>query len=218
MAKIFPSLISADLVNLAHAIEVLEPHCAGFHLEVMDFRFAPHLTWGPGFIDAIRKVAHKPLWVHLLVEEPEKYLDHLALHEHDIVTIHYENMSNNHLTRIFHALQERKLKASLSLNPKTPLEVVKHFMHYIDQVVLMGVEPGMRGQVLLPSTYERLDTLYVLREEHSLKFSIGIDGGVNDATIKELVKKGANDLTVASAIFDAPNPAKALQELNRLAA
>lgn len=213
MVKIFPSLISSDILNLEQTVRALEPLCAGFHLDIMDFNFVPNLTWGPGFINAIRKVSKKQLWVHLMVDQPEKYLQHLTLHAGDIVSIHYENMSNDRLSRIFRTLQENNLKASLAISPKTPIEVMKHFAHNIDQVLLMSVEPGFSGQVLLPGSYERLQTLYDLREEHNLHFTIGVDGGINGDNFSDLVQKGADDLAIASGIFATQDPVKTLAGL-----
>jgi ribulose-phosphate 3-epimerase len=216
MAALYPSLISGDLLNLERDIKKLEPFCNGFHLDVMDFHFAPNLTWGPDFINAIRSATQSQLWVHLMVDRPADYLERLKLHEGDIVSVHYETLANNEIERIWRHLKHNGLKRSLAINPETAIEVVKTFFHELDQVLLMSVEPGFSGQSFLPESYKRLQELKDLRDEHSQVFRIGIDGGISEDNIRAVIAYGADDIAMASGIFDNPDPIATLKRLNQL--
>lgn len=216
MAIIFPSLIGAPLLNLEATIQILEPHCAGFHLDIMDFHHVPNLTWGPDFINAIRKFSEKQLWVHLMVENPEGIIERLELCPNDLISLPYEHLSNTKTKRFIEILHRKQIKVGLALKPKMPIELIKHFDHIIDHVLLMSVEPGFSGQVLLPDTYQRLQTLYDLREEHSLSFRIALDGGINEENLPRLVKGGGDIFAVAAGIFSAPDPVQALERLNKI--
>lgn len=220
MVHIYPSLISSNLVNLESTIKELEPFCAGFHIDVMDYHFVPNLTLGPDFVNAIRKVAKKRLWVHLMVDEPKKYIDRMHLYHGDIVSVHYETIDEHMTEKISRELHGRKLLFSLALNPKTAVEVVKPYFHknIIDQVLLMSVEPGFSGQHFLPESYHKLQVLNDLREEYSQSFAIGMDGGITQENLPELIKNGINDVAIASGIFEGNAPLENLKHLNSVIA
>ena len=212
--RIFPSLISSDLLNLNETITMLEPHCAGFHLDVMDFHFVPNLTWGPDFINAIRKASKKQLWIDLLVDLPQPYLERLRLHENDIISIHYESDYDND---IFHMIRKKGWKASLALAPEAPVEVIMPFLDVIDHVLIMSAPLGFSGQEFVYDCVEKVKKLYALRKElaqspEQYQFSIGMDGGLNETTLP-LVAQYADTFAIATGIFGAKNQIEQLQKL-----
>ncbi len=215
MNAIYPSLISANLLCLAEEIETLEPYAAGFHLDVMDFHFVPNLTWGPDFINAIRAKAAKQLLVHLMVEYPEKYFDRFKLHPQDIISIHLESPSLYSLPELYKEITSRGWIPSIAINPYTPLEALISLTIPLKHVLLMSVEPGFSGQKFLPFILKKLKALNDFRAAHNLSFTISVDGGITTDIAKELAKNGANQLAIASAIFQAPNPVKALEQLSQ---
>lgn len=217
MIKIYPSLMAANLVNLAHDIKLLEPHCDGFHLDVMDFHFVPNLTFGPDMINAIRRASKKTVWAHLMVDEPQRYIPRLQLYPNDIVSIHYEACKEETLTSLVKLIRDRSWKISLALRPSTAIDVIIPFLHHLDQVLLMSVEPGFSGQSFVTSTAERLAALSALREKHKASFTIGMDGGINENNIKQLAEQGAQDMGIGSAIFGYDDPVQKILELQEKA-
>jgi ribulose-phosphate 3-epimerase len=211
MVKIYPSLMAANLVNLEKDIKILEKYCYGFHLDIMDFHFVNNLTFGPDTVNAIRKCAENVLWVHLMVESPEKYLPLLSLQKDDIISFHYEALSEKEIFDFLKKIRAVNLKAGLALNPKTPIEVIKPFFNNFDQVVLMSVEPGFSGQKFLSESIKRLKELYYLRDEHELNFSIAMDGGINLKNYKDLINNGVDEIALGGAIFNTRDPASSLK-------
>lgn len=229
MLHLYPSLAAGNLTNIEKDVRRLEPYCTGFHLDVMDFHFVPNLTFGPDFINVVRAITDKRLWVHLMVDEPDRYIPLMRLAPGDIVSVHGEYPSAracsgcacraypaDYVTKIFRDLHARGLTASLAIKPATPVDRVRDFLDCIDHVLLMSVEPGFSGQAFMPETYERLSALNALRTQCGKHFDIGTDGGIGPEIIRDLAKRGANDFAVASAIFAAPDPLKAAQELHKL--
>jgi ribulose-phosphate 3-epimerase len=213
--SVYPSLISADLLNLAATIEKLNPYCPGYHLDIMDNHFVPNLTWGPAFIDAITAAApHKTMWAHLMVENPETWIPLLHLPVDSIVSIHIESLKN--VKDIINNIREKKWRASLAISPKTPIQDISPLLPHIDQVLVMSVVPGLSGQKFLPQTWQRLDTLIQERQNQNLSFSIGIDGGVTQENIAQLGRNGVQDFAAAASIFHQPDMVAALQKLNAL--
>lgn len=211
--KIYPSLISGNLLSLEQDIKALEPYCAGFHLDVMDFHFVPNLTWGPDFINAIRQATSRQIWVDLLVDEPLPYFDRLQLNKGDIVSIHYESMYD---LNIFYQMHMKNWKVSLALDPQTPIEVIIPFLDVIDHVLLMSVIPGFSGQEFVYESVEKLKKLHVLRKEHAASFEIGMDGGLNTETLPLVLPYAVDTLAIASGIFNAQNPVEELKKLGNL--
>lgn len=209
--KIYPSLIAAKTLNLEKTITDLEPWCAGFHLDIMDFHFVDNLTCGPSWVNNIRKTTNKQLWVHLMVDEPHKYFDRLNLQPQDIVSIHLENINPSALLA---EIRSRGWLASLALNPATPLDNAISLLPHIDQLVLMSVNPGFSGQEFMPETFAKLEQVTHLRKTKNYNFTIGIDGGINEKNIKELIKLGAHDFVMGHAIFGHEDPVKILKKLS----
>ncbi|MCL4361427.1 ribulose-phosphate 3-epimerase [Candidatus Dependentiae bacterium] len=211
---IYPSIISSDLLNIEKEIESLEPYVEGFHIDVMDFHFVQNLTLGPDFVNKIRKITKKKLFVHLMVENPSKFIDLLNLQEQDIISFHIE--VEEKLEDVIKQIHEKKLFASLAIKPKTELETVIPYGRKIDHLLLMTVEPGFSGQKFLPESLERIKLLKSLMDINQFSFPIGVDGGINKDNIKELSKLGIHDAAAATAIFKSEDRIKALKELQNL--
>lgn len=216
--EIYPSLISSDLLNLERTITALEPHCAGFHLDIMDDHFVPNLTWGPAFVNAIMKASAKPLHVHLMVDAPAEWMSRVSPRQDDIMIFHYEAISDK--TVIPALLQEFKdlgCKVGIAINPETSVENVFEFCKHLDQVLLMSVHPGFSGQKFMPEVVGKVQLLIELREEQNLAFTIGMDGGIGKDNLKVLTEVGVNQVGIASAIFSQKNVIVALKELVQIA-
>lgn len=213
MVHIYPSLMAADPLSLKNEIEMLEPYCAGFHIDVMDNVFVPNTTWDADEVNAIAKMA-KLVWVHLMVENPELFYATLLLPVDSIVSFHIESKTD--VFKFIKIIREKKHKVSIAISPKTPISRLLPFLQYLDQVLLMSVEPGFSGQPFLTSTIDRLIELVGYRKEYNAIFRIGIDGGINTTNIKTVVEEGADDCAVATAIFQKHDHVAALQQLQEL--
>ena len=211
MPQLFPSLIAADLLNLRHEIELLEPHCDGFHVDIMDNHFVPNLTLGPAFVDAITATTAKPLWVQLMVTDPTEWIERLVLPANSCISIHFE--SEGQLRRNLTRMKEKNLLASIAINPETPVEQILHVLDLVDVVLLMSVNPGFSGQAFMPEVADKIKPLLGYRQTNGLKFIIGMDGGVGKENIGDLASKGVEWFSVGSAIFGHPNSVKAIKEL-----
>jgi ribulose-phosphate 3-epimerase len=216
MATIYPSLMGIDLLNVQKEIEQIDEFVSGYQLDIMDFHFVPNLTYGPDFVNAVARITYKKLWLHLMVENPIDLLDRFSLPPGTIVSFHIESKSkiNETISRI----EEKKWLPSIAINPKTPLEKVFPFMSVVHQVLVMSVDPGFSNQLFLKETIGRVATLVGFRQTSGLNFLIGVDGGVNKDNIKSLAREGVDDMAIASAIFDAPDPVQALKDLKVLVA
>lgn len=225
MTAFFPSLISADLMHLADDIEFLEPHCEGFHVDVMDFQFVPNLTWGPMFVNAIRATTHKTIWVDLLVEHPEKYISLLHLREGDMVSIHYESSvfsahpelvdGPSFKESIFSDIKRRGWLPGIAIDPRTNVAQVEPFLSHVHHLLLMSVVPGFSGQPFLPLTRERLHAAKQLMEKTGARVKIALDGGINEATWPTVAPFGVDFVAVGSGIFSAPDQLMAIDSLRK---
>lgn len=215
MIQIYPSLISADLMNLQREIELLDPYVPGYHLDIMDFHFVPNLTWGPAFMDAIARTTKRTLWVHLMVDNPTIWVETLNLPGGSIVTFHIETIEKN-LHLIKH-IQDKNWLAGLAINPKTNAERIFPFLNTISQVTIMSVEPGRSGQAFLPESLDKIEPLLGYRQSNGLKFRIAMDGGISEKNIKEISNRGVDDVAIAHALFSKSDPIEALKQLQKLA-
>jgi ribulose-phosphate 3-epimerase len=215
MKAIYPSLISADLLNLGSVIKTLDPYCAGYHLDVMDNHFVPNLTWGPAFINALAAATNRPSWVHLMIDNPEAMINQLQLPKGSLVSIHIEN--NSKIKQCLNRIKENGWLTGITLSPKTPVGESLPFLDLLlDQILIMAVEPGFSGQKFLPQAVGRVAQLAYWRQEKGLSFRIGIDGGVNENNIVELATVGVDDLAIATGIFGQADPVAALKRLCNL--
>ena len=209
--KIYPSLIAADPLHLGSIITSLEPHCNGFHIDVMDNHFVPNLTWGPFMINALARFTKKTLFVHIMADNPLTLVEKMTLRAGDIVSFHIESIKDFY--SIEKVIKEKKLILSIAISPKTSLETSKSFLKVVDQVLLMSVNPGFSGQSFLAESTERLKLLYEYKQLNGLTFEIGMDGGITMQNIHSLVQLGCTSFAVGSAIFNASDPRAALKEL-----
>jgi ribulose-phosphate 3-epimerase len=213
MINIYPSLMAVDPKYLEDEINLLEPYCAGFHLDVMDNIFVPNSALS---IDVVNKIAQrgKPVWVHLMVEKPDQFYAKLFLPKESLISFHIE--SEIDVEQFVKIIREKKHRPSIAIRPKTPLDKIFPFLNVVDQVLVMSVEPGFSGQPFLPNSISRLEQLTAYRKKSNAFFSIGIDGGITIENIKTVAEKGVDDCAVASAIFKQHDHLVALHELEEI--
>lgn len=214
MASIYPSIIAANPLYLHDTVKKLDPYCAGFHCDIMDNHFVPNLTFGAETVNAIDATSHKPVWVHLMVDNPLDWCDTLSLKADSIVSFHIE--STKEIKKMIKSIKENNWKASIAIKPKTAVAETFEYLNLIDQVLVMSVEPGFSGQQFLEPMLKKVTQLVEQRKKNNARFRIGMDGGINAHNIGAIVKQGADDLAIASAIFNAPDPVKALEQLSTL--
>ena len=213
MAKIFPSLISGDLLNLKKQIKELDPHCDGYHVDVMDDHFVPNLTWGAQFINAIAATTKKPLFIHLMVEHPEVWPSRLTLSENSTICFHIESTFSPELvTRL---ITEKNIEPAISIKPSTPIEEIIPTLEYIHHVLLMSVEPGFSGKQFLPESVTKLNELTHAKDDQKLSFSISMDGGIGIGNIRMLNNLGVDMFGIGSAIFNSNDPVENIKNLKK---
>ena len=200
-----PSLLSADFLHLSKDIEMVNRSQADwFHLDIMDGVFVPNISYGLPVVSQIKKIATKPLDVHLMIVQPERYVEAFHKAGADILTVHYETCT--HLHRTIQQIKSQGMKAGVSLNPHTPVSLLEDVIEDIDVVLLMSVNPGFGGQSFIEQTINKVDKLKKLIMESNSHTLIEIDGGVNFETGKRLVNAGADALVAGSFVFNSPDP------------
>ncbi len=213
MAKIFPSLILTDLMNLATEVERLAPYCDGFHVDVMDNHFVPNLTIGPVVVNALGTISPKPLWVHLMVSNPTSIIDALILPAGTMITFHYE--SNGEKRELIKRIKDKEWQAGMAINPNTPIQDAFPYLDELNQLLIMSVEPGFSGQPMITDTIKKIEPLNAYKQTSGLTFRIGMDGGITAGNIMELKEKGVQDFAIAAGIFKAPDPVSMLKSLQQ---
>ncbi len=204
---IAPSILSADFARLGEEIAAVERAGAEvIHIDVMDGHFVPNITIGPLVVRAVRKVTKLPLDVHLMIENPDRYLDDFAEAGADWITVHVE--TGYHLHRTVGRIRDLGKKAGVVLNPATPLSTLDYILEEIDLVMLMSVNPGFGGQSFIPSTLGKIRALKTMIEARGLEVGIEIDGGITPATIGPVHAAGANIFVAGSAVFGKQDYAK----------
>lgn len=215
MSEIYPSLLSIPENEIEKYVKQLEPVCPGFHMDVMDSVFVPNTGISIEKINTVSKITYRPLWIHLMVEHPEFYLDELQMPPDSIVTFHTESKKDfsGTITKII----EKKWLPGIAIKPKTGINEVFPFLEVLYQVLIMSVEPGLSGQVFLEETLAKVEPLLGYRQTRHLNFKIAMDGGINASNIATIAQKGVDQLAVGSTIFDAKVGAlKAYHLLNQL--
>ena len=208
--KIAPSILSADFAALGEAIARVEAAGADLlHVDVMDGHFVPNLTIGPPVIESIRKRTRLPLDVHLMIEEPERWVETYIKSGADYVTVHVE--ASAHLERTLTLIREAGARSGVALNPSTPPEVLQYVVDDLDLVLVMSVNPGFGGQSFIPTTYEKIRRLRAMLADRPVLVSV--DGGVKADNARPLAQAGATVLVAGSAIFGAPDPGAAVVAL-----
>ncbi len=212
---IAPSLLAADFGRLAEEIRRAEDAGADrLHVDVMDGHFVPNITIGPLVVNAVRKVTDLPLDVHLMISDPDRYINSFARAGADWITVHVE--ACRHLHRTIHAIKELGKKAGAVLNPATPLESLDYILEDLDLVMLMSVNPGFGGQSFIPSTLEKVRRLKAMIDQRGLAVGIELDGGIGPKTLGAVAEAGANIFVAGSAIFGQPDYAAVIGKMKKL--
>ncbi len=209
MGKIAPSILSADFTKLGEEIKAVEKAGADYiHIDVMDGHFVPNITVGPMIVKAARKATDLPLDVHLMIQNPEMYIDDFVKAGSDLITVHAETVT--HLPRLLGVIRDAGLKAGAALNPATPLSSIEHVLNNLDMVVLMTVNPGFGGQSFIPEVLPKIEELKKMIEQKGLDLDIEVDGGINVKNIGQAAQAGTNIFVAGNSIFGSQDYAETI--------
>ncbi|NIO17524.1 MAG: ribulose-phosphate 3-epimerase [Deltaproteobacteria bacterium] len=212
--RVAPSILSADFLKLREEVEKVERGGADLlHVDVMDGRFVPNITVGPMIVKALRKETSLPLDVHLMIVEPEKYVDEFAAAGADIITVHVE--ATDHLQRLLKRIRELGKKAGVSLNPQTPLSSIEWVLGDLDLVLIMTVNPGFGGQSFIPQMIQKIELLRQQVDRYSLPVDIEVDGGIKVENVGNVAGAGADIVVSGSGIFQTVDYAATIREMKK---
>jgi len=210
--SIAPSILSADLLKLEEQVKMVSDNGADLiHVDVMDGRFVPNITFGPNIVEALKRVTNVPLDVHLMIVEPEKYFKDFINAGADILTFHQEATFHSH--RALQMIREAGIKSGISLNPSTPISVVENIIPQIDLLLLMSVNPGFGGQKFISQSIQKIAAARKLLDNFNSGAMLEVDGGINAETAQLVVKAGADTLVAGSAIFKAADIVGAMNNI-----
>ena len=213
--KIAPSLLSADFLNLQRDVEMINNSDADWlHLDIMDGVFVPNISFGFPVLNALKDVCKKPMDVHLMIVEPQKFINEVAATGAYMMNVHYEACT--HLHRTITAIREAGMKAGVTLNPHTPVSLLEDIIQELDMVLLMSVNPGYGGQRFIEHSVEKVKELKKLIDRKGLATLIEVDGGVNAETGKRLVEAGADVLVAGNYVFKSPDPVETIRQLKAI--
>ena len=209
---IAPSILAADFGNLQRDCEMVNNSKADwFHLDIMDGVFVPNISYGMPIINKINEVATKTLDVHLMIVDPDRYIETFKNVGADILTVHYEACT--HLHKTIQSIKSNGMKAGVALNPHTSAHLLEDVLNDLDLILVMSVNPGFGGQSFIENTYEKVRTLKMLRKKSRSDFIIEIDGGVNATNAPKLIEAGSDALVAGSFVFKSDNPTKTIEDL-----
>jgi len=206
MIKISPSLLAADFSNLEKDMKKIEKTADAIHLDVMDGLFVPNISFGLPVVKAVKRVTNLPLDVHLMIENPSRYIDDFKNAGADYITVHAE--ACRHLNRTINKIKELGIKAGVSLNPHTNEDVLKYLLQDLDMILVMSVNPGYGGQSFIRSSLNKINNISKMVKESNNDIIIAVDGGINKENIKEVYNAGANFIIAGSAVFKSNDPEK----------
>ena len=214
MPIIAPSLLASDFANIQRECEMLnESEADWFHIDVMDGVFVPNISFGLPVLKAMKEHSQKPMDVHLMIVQPERYIKDFKAAGADILTVHYE--ASTHLHRSLQAIKAEGMQAGVALNPHTPVNLLKDVIKDIDLVCLMSVNPGFGGQKFIENTYNKVAELRKIIDDSGSTAKIEIDGGVSTANASKLIRTGADVLVAGSFVFRSDNPQATIAELKK---
>lgn len=204
MPILAPSILSADFTNLSQQIRLIEMGGADrIHCDIMDGHFVPNITFGPLIVEAVKRVTKLPLDVHLMIENPHKYIDDFIKAGANSILVHYEEVI--HLNDILNQIKKRGVKAGVVINPSTRISLLKDVVEYADLVLIMSVNPGFGGQSFIKNSLRKIEEAVKLREKMSADFLIEVDGGIDLSNAEDILKAGCDVFIIGSSIFKADN-------------
>ena len=213
--KIFPSIISADLLNLEHVLKTIDSAVDGYHIDIMDGYFVPNLTWGPMFVKALRTITNRPFQVHVMVNNPAAWISRLTCVPGDSFIFHIEAVMASDVSSLIEAARKTGWRVGLAINPDTPIERITQYLPELDEVLVMAVNPGFSGQSFI-DIVPKIQTLRTLSSKAGVQVPlIAVDGGVNLENIARLALVGVEIVGAAAAIFNEDDVIKNIQNLRQ---
>ena len=212
MVEFAPSLLASDFSNLKEEVKKVD-NAEYLHLDVMDGHFVPNLTFGPKLINDLRKYSDLKFDTHLMIDNPEKYIETYAEAGSDLITIHEETTKHTH--RVIQQIKNNDCKAGIALNPGTPIDNLEYILPDLDLVLIMSVNPGFGGQSFIPQILVKIERLATVIEKRGLNLKIAVDGGIKDSNIVDVVRSGADIIVAGSAIFKSNDPKKSIEDFRK---
>jgi ribulose-phosphate 3-epimerase len=209
--KIYPSLISANMLHLQRTIDILDAHVDGYHLDIMDDHFVPNLTWGPLVVNAVATATKRTLWVHIMAEHVSSLVDRMIMPQNSLITFHVETAEN--ALDLIKKIEGKNWKAGIAISPATPVENLKPLLGLVDHILVMSVNPGFSGQTFIMDTLKKAEYLKNEKEKNGHAFALAFDGGITTDNIATLATHHVEMAAVANAIFSHQDIAAAAQQL-----